>query len=187
VLEALGPHLLNFSLRIDDLPAQTSEALRARVGMPVFARLTLFALQRGHTAQDIVAELADWLDLLRDLVATLQGREDFRLWMRYIHRTADFSLQQLLELIRQVGSNAEEIAMTSAERLKAEGRAEGEAKGRAEGKLGGQAELLLKQLSFRFGELSNDVQARVAAASLEQLAVYAERVLSAPSLDDVLR
>ena len=77
--------------------------------------------------------------------------------------------------------------MTSAERLKAEGRAEGEAKGRAEGKLGGQAELLLKQLSFRFGELSNDVRAHVTAASLEQLAVYAERVLSAPSLDDVLR
>jgi hypothetical protein len=102
-----------------------------------------------------------------------------------------FPPQQLRQLVRQVGSSAEEIAMTSAERLKAEGRvegrAEGEAKGRAEGKLGGQAELLLKQLSFRFGELSHDVQARVAAASLEQLAVYAERVLSAPSLDDVLR
>ena len=132
-----------------------------------------------HQSSPDALKLADWLDLLRDLVATLQGREDFRLWMRYIHRTADFSLQQLLELIRQVGSNAEEIAMTSAERLKAEGR--------AEGKLGGQAELLLKQLSFRFGELSNDVQTRVATASLEQLAVYAERVLSAPSLDDVLR
>jgi hypothetical protein len=183
VLVALGPHLLDLSLCIDDLAAQSSVALRARAGMHVFARLTLFALQRGHTAQDIVAELADWLDPLRDLVATLQGREDFRLWMRYIHRTADFSLQQLLQLIRQVGSSAEEIAMTSAERLKAEGRAEGEAKG----KLNGQAELLLKQLSLRFGELSGDVQARVAAASLEQLAVYAERVLSAPSLDDVLR
>ena len=93
VLVALAPHLLDFSLRIDDLAAHTSEALRARAGMHVFARLTLFALQRGHTAQDIVAELADWLDPLRDLVATLQGREDCRLWMRYIHRTADFSLQ----------------------------------------------------------------------------------------------
>jgi predicted transposase YdaD len=77
--------------------------------------------------------------------------------------------------------------MTAAERLKAEGRAEGRAEGEAKGKLGGQTELLLKQLSLRFGELSNDVQARVAAASLEQLAVYAERVLSAASLGEVLR
>ena len=191
VLEGLGPHLLNFSLRIDDLAAEAGEALRARAGLPPFGRLTLFALKRGPWANDIVTELADWMDPLRDLMATLQGREDFRLWMRYIHRAADFSLQQLLELIRQLGSSAEEIAMTSAERLKAEGRAEGEAKGRAEGraegKLGGQAELLLKLLSLRFGELSSEVRARVAAASLEQLDVYAERVLSAPSLDDVLR
>ena len=195
VLVALGPHLLDLSLCIDDLAAQSSVALRARAGLPPLGGLSLFALQRARWANDIVAELADWMDPLRDLVATLQGREDFRLWMRYIHRTADFSLQQLLRLIRQVGSSAEEIAMTSAERLKAEGRAEGEARGRAEGraegeakgKVSGQAALLLKQLSLRFGELSNDVQARVAAASLEQLAVYAERVLSAPSLDDVLR
>jgi flagellar biosynthesis/type III secretory pathway protein FliH len=115
------------------------------------------------------------------------GREDFRLWIRYIHGTADFPPQKLLQLVRQLGSSAEKIAMTSAERLKAEGRVEGRAEGEAKGKLTGQAELLLRQLSLRFGELSNEVQARVAAASLEQLAVYAERVLSADSLDDVLR
>jgi hypothetical protein len=187
VLEALGPHLLNFSLRIDDLPAQTSEALRVRAGLPPFGRLTLFALKRGPWAQDIVAELADWLDPLSDLVATLQGLEDFRLLIRYIQWTADFPPQQLRRLVRQLGRIAEEIAMTAAERLKAEGRAEGEAKGRAEGRLSGQAELLLKQLSLRFGELSNEVRARVAAASLEQIDVYAERVLSAPTLEEVLR
>jgi predicted transposase YdaD len=195
VLVALGPHLLDFSLRIDDLAAESSVALRARAGLPPLGGLALFALQRARWAQDIVAELADWMDPMRDLIATPQGLEDFRLVIRYIHGTADFPLRQLLELVRQLGSRAEEIAMTAAERLKAEGRAEGEAKGRAEGKaegeargkVSGQAELLLKQLSLRFGELPNDARARVATASLEQLAVYAERVLSAPSLDDVLR
>jgi hypothetical protein len=51
----------------------------------------------------------------------------------------------------------------------------------------GQAELVLKQLSLRFGELPDEARARVATASLEQLATYAERVLSAGSLDEVLR
>lgn len=85
--------------------------------------------------------------------------------------------------------------MTAAERLKEEGRAEGEAKGRAEGKaegeaqgkIAGQAELLRKQLTLRFGELPAEARTRIADASLEQLEVYAERVLSAGSLDEVLR
>jgi predicted transposase YdaD len=73
--------------------------------------------------------------------------------------------------------------MTAAERLKAQGRAEGKAEGKAEG----QAQLLLRLLAVRFGTISPQVQQRVAQASLEQLALYGERVLSAASLDDVLK
>lgn len=73
--------------------------------------------------------------------------------------------------------------MTAAERLRAEGKAEG----RAEGKAEGQAQLLLRQLTLRFGALPPHVQRRVAEASFQQLALYAERVLSAASLDEVLK
>jgi hypothetical protein len=45
--------------------------------------------------------------------------------MRYIRRTADYPTKQLRHLVRQLGSKAEEIAMTAEERLKAEGRGEG--------------------------------------------------------------
>jgi predicted transposase YdaD len=179
VLAALGPHLLDFSLRIDDLPAQSSVALRARAGLHHFGRIVLFALQRSHTAPDFVAELASWMEVLRMLLATPQGLEDFGLLMRYIHRTADFPPTKLRELVRKLGPKAEEVAMTAAERLKAEGR--------VEGKVVGQAELLLKQLSLRFGELPDAARARVVGANLEQLSLYAERVLTATSLDDVLR
>ena len=150
-------------------------------------RIALFALQRAHTASDFVAELASWLDLLRELLTTPQGLEDFGLLMRYIHRTADFLPTQLHQLVRQLGSQAEEVVMTAAERLRAEGEARGRVEGEAQGKLEGQAALLLKLLALRFGELSDDVRERVARANLEQLGVYAERVLSAASLDDVLR
>jgi predicted transposase YdaD len=183
VLVALGPHLLDVSLHIDDLAAQSSLALRARASLHAFGRVALFALQSAHTASDFVSELASWLDLLREVLARPQGLDDFALLMRYIHRTADFAPTQLRQLARQLGSKAEEVAMTAAERLKAEGRAEGE----EHGKVAGQAELLLRLLSLRFGELSNEVRSQVAQASLQQLAVYAERVLSAGSLDEVLR
>jgi hypothetical protein len=104
------------------------------------------------------------------------------LLIRYIHHTADFVPGSLRQLVRGLGRRVEETAMTAAERLKAEGRAQG----RAEGKAEGQALLLLKLLTLRFGELPQSAQARVTAASLAQLALYGERVLSAASLEDVL-
>ena len=68
--------------------------------------------------------------------------------------------------------------MTGAEKLREEGRAEGEAKGRAE--------VVIKQLTLRFGPLSASTEARVRAASIAELDRIAERVLSARSLAEVL-
>jgi hypothetical protein len=182
VLLALGPHLLDVTLHIDDLPAQTSSALKARASLHEFGRLTLFALQRARTAEDFVSELASWLDLIGQLVRSAQGLEDFGLLIRYIHHTADFAPGSLRQLVRGLGREVEETAMTAAERLKAEGRAEGEAKGRVEG----EAMLLLKQLALRFGPLPAEVHTRVSSASVEELARFGERVLTAGSLDEVL-
>ena len=67
--------------------------------------------------------------------------------------------------------------MTGAEKLRAEGRAEGRAEK--------AAELVLKQLTLRFGPLAESTVARVRAASVEQLDGYAERVLTAQSLEQV--
>ena len=61
-------------------------------------------------------------------------------------------------------------------------KAEGEAKGEAKGK----TELLLKLLRLRFGRLPEVTRARLEAATPEQLDAWAERILTANSLDDVL-
>jgi Domain of unknown function (DUF4351) len=61
-------------------------------------------------------------------------------------------------------------------------RAEGEAKGRTEG----EPKVLLKLLGLRFGPVSEVAKAHVEAASLEQLDTWAERILTAATLDEVL-
>ena len=68
---------------------------------------------------------------------------------------------------------ADEIALD-----KIEAREEGEAKGRAE--------ILLKQLGLRFGRLSDATQARVEAGTVAELDLWAARVLTAASLEEVL-
>ncbi len=68
--------------------------------------------------------------------------------------------------------------MTTADVLRAEGRAQGQAEG--------QAGLLLRQLGVKFGPLTESVQARVHTGTAAEVEVWAERVLTAMTLDDVL-
>jgi predicted transposase YdaD len=61
-------------------------------------------------------------------------------------------------------------------------QAEGEARGRAEGK----ADTLRKQLTLKFGELTEATDVRIAAASEAELDRWALRVLTADTLVGVL-
>ena len=79
---------------------------------------------------------------------------------------------------------------TVAEAWIEQGRAEGIEKGLAEGiekgQAAGHAGLLLRQLELRFGAVSEAVRERVRGASASELEAWAEAVLSAASIDEVL-
>lgn len=70
-----------------------------------------------------------------------------------------------------------EVAMTIAEQLRAEGHAKGHAHG--------LADALAKQMTLKFGALSPDHAARIAAATELQLEVWIERILTASSPEAV--
>lgn len=57
---------------------------------------------------------------------------------------------------------------------------------KAEGKIDGKAELLLRLLGKRFGPLSDDLCAKVHAATHAHLDTWADRILTATSIDEVL-
>ena len=60
----------------------------------------------------------------------------------------------------------------------------GEAKGEARGEARGEAKLLLRQLRRRFGALPESTEARILAASADQLDAWGEAVLSARTLEE---
>lgn len=63
---------------------------------------------------------------------------------------------------------------------------EGLAKGRAQGRSEGQAATLLRQLERRFGSLSETVRQQVRSATPQELDGWADAILEAGSLDEVL-
>ncbi len=64
--------------------------------------------------------------------------------------------------------------------------AQGQAQGQAQGLVQGRAELVLRQLARRFGELPEALQTSLRHASIEELDRVGERLLTARSLEEAL-
>jgi hypothetical protein len=67
------------------------------------------------------------------------------------------------------------------------GKAEGVEHGKAEGKAEGRAETLIKLAALKFGTVTDEAQSRIRSATSAELDRMLERVLSAATLDEMLR
>ena len=183
--EEFRPLLREFAYVLYDLgeiePLRLSRAPEVRAG--------LLAL-RVERADHIPADL---LDLMTG--GTLAGSDFERHLLRYIAESMNLTPPMLEASLRRTKPDRWEALMgTVAEAWLEQGRAEGIEKGLAEGvEKGlaegiekGQAGLLLRQLELRFGELPEAVRDRVRGASVSELEAWAEAVLAAASLDEVL-
>ena len=179
--EELAPLLRDFAYLLHDLgeiePLRLSRMPEVRAG--------LLALRVVHF-DDIPSE---FLDLMTG--GTLAGSEFERHLMRYIVEWMNLTPPVLEASLRRTKPDRWEALMgTVAEAWIEQGRAEGIEKGladgRAEGRAEGQAGLLLRQLELRFGAVPEAARERIRGASVSELEVWAEAVLGAASLDEVL-
>ena len=175
--EELAPFLRDFAYLLYDLgeiePLRLSRTPEVRAG--------LLALRVVH-ADDIPADL---LDLMTG--GTVAGSEFERHLMRYIVERMDLTPPVLEASLRRTKPDRWEALMgTVAEAWLEQGRAEGIEKGLAQGIEKGQAGLLLRLMERRFGALPESVRQRVRDASASELEVWAEAVLDAASLEEVL-
>jgi len=114
----------------------------------------------------------------RDVIASV---------LRYILETTPAAPATVRELlVRQVGRNEAKKMLTAAEMLRREGRDQGRREGRQEGEVLGKRGTLLLQLRQRFGRLPVAAVTRIDKAGAAELDVWAGRVLTASSIDDVL-
>lgn len=96
--------------------------------------------------------------------------------------------QKILQrLLRAVGKDeTREEIMSAADDFIEAGRRKGHRQGRRQGIVEGQRQMLLRQLRARFGELTETIVARVEAAGTAELDLWAERVLSARTPEEVV-
>jgi predicted transposase YdaD len=126
--------------------------------------------------------LRRWLPLLRKVRHVPGGRRAFGGLLTYALEATESTKEQLVELAEMVGDRRDKDAiMSTAEKLRAEGHAEGLTKGR----ILGQAETLLRLMTRRFGAVPESVASRVRGASPAELANWTDRILIAATLEAV--
>ena len=123
-------------------------------------------------------------------------RRDMATWFRHklhLNHLLDAATDPQLTTLEEVQSMLEEkVAQWRRELVlqgKQEGKTEGKLEGRSEGTViglrQGQQALITKQLTHRFGLLPLTILDRLTEATLEELALYGERLLDVETLEEV--
>ena len=184
--EELAPLLRDFAYVLHDLGEIAPPLLSAEPGVRA-GLLALRAVQFDEVPGDL-------LDLI--VGGPVAGSAYERHIIRYVVEGMNLTPALLEASLRRTRPDRWETLMgTVAEAWIEQGRAEGIEKGLAEGIEKGLAEgiekgragLLLRLLERRFGALSGAARERVRGASAAELEGWAEAVLTAGSLDEVLR
>lgn len=167
------PHLRY--LLLDEGAVDESEALAMRN-----LAAALFRLEKSRAPQDLRA-------MVGALVAWLQAPEQvglrraFTVWIKRVLLPARLPGVELPEVVdlQEVETMLSERVLEWMEQWKQEGVEEGRQEG--------ERRVLQRQLARRFGPLPDGVASRLGQADLEQLEVWAERVLDAGTLEEVFQ
>ncbi|WP_405485248.1 Rpn family recombination-promoting nuclease/putative transposase [Nocardia sp. NBC_00511] len=170
--DALGEHLPRFRFLLDDLTADEVPAIHARDLTPA-ARVLLVLLKTAPGNKHLDTQLLPLLGDLQTLLTGPGGIDDLECVVTYILTVGETSCSDLGPVIDRLGPLAKEVIVTTAQRLRAEGRTEG------------RAETVLELLALKFGPLPTPITATVSAADTAQLRLWTARTLSANSLDEV--
>jgi len=135
-----------------------------------------------NAASQIPQALADWLTWFRhaneeNIMQQIQTPEVHKAHQR-LHTLSANTQAWTDAAQRESALSMEATLIAQAERDKAAAKIEGQ--------LEGQVKILRRQLQARFGKLPSSVEAQLHAAEPSQLEQWAERVLSAETLDHVL-
>lgn len=170
---------------LDDL-SQVSDELLSKRALKAFGNITLRALLRLPKSPDPIKELDLWILLMRAMLRAPNGLVQLQCTIEYLAAVADLEPEALQPIVRQLGSAAEETAMTLAERLRTQGREEGKKEGRIEGRTEGRSQLMLGILEGKFGVPAPQAfVAKVQSGTEADFARWTARLFDAKTIEDV--
>lgn len=159
---------------------------------------TLFRLENSRTPEDVQQVLQALIDWLQSSEQD-HLRRAFTIWLKKVFlpgrmpEVAFDEIQDLQEVhsmlaerVKEWTKNWEQQGIEKGWREgRQEGRQEGLQEGLQKGKLEGEMDLLLRLLEWRFGVVSETINARVKQADSPTLQLWSKRILTAQTIEEV--
>lgn len=185
----LSPFVPKFRFLLDDVSHATDADLRQRA-MTALGRVALWCLRDVRKPGVLLRNLWRWLDLLGEVRKAPNGLAAMRAILRYVVVTTKrVSEEEIKETLQRLAASEEDKMDTVADQLeemfREKGIAIGIERGVERGLKQGQRRVLLRLLGRRFGEVPASIVERVNGADEDTLDTWADRVLTAKTLDDV--
>ncbi len=153
---------------LDDLTIIDDATLTTRPLTPA-ARIAALLLSPASRDTDVIVRLRTSLDDWRTVAHDEPGL--LVVFFTYLLIVGDTPADRITDFAAQLGQDAKEAAMTTAQRLRDEA----------------QAQLLASMLEARFGELDNDTRGRIEHATTDQITDWSTRFArGANSISDVI-
>jgi len=166
-LAALVPR---FSMITLDLAHQSNADLAART-LPALQQLALWLLRDARNPSELLANFDAWCPALLEVERGQSGPEKLAVLIEYMFQVVDrVTWDAIHAKLHVLGARTEELAMTAAEYVHAQGR----------------LDALRRLLVLKFQTLDAAAEARLQAASAEAIDRYLDRLLTADSLTAVL-
>ncbi|MFC4375611.1 Rpn family recombination-promoting nuclease/putative transposase [Nocardia halotolerans] len=169
VRASLGDLVPRMRYLLDDMADTDLAELRKRELTPAVL-VMLYVLKVAPGRRDAGTRL---LPLVEDVAAMFDGpngRGDLQAMVEYIITVSDTDPTGFDSLFDRLGPQAQEVVMTTAEKLEARG----------------MADALLRQLNRKFGEVPESVVARVRSAQNVDLERWIDQILTASTMDETL-
>lgn len=146
----------------------------------------LFRLENSRTPEDVQQVLQALIDWLQSSEQDHLQRA-FTIWLKKVFlpgRMPEVAFDEIQDL-QEVHSMLAERVKEWSKNWKQEGIEEGIEEGLQKGEIKGEMNLLLRQLEWRFGAVSETITARVKQADSPTLQLWSKRILTAQTIEEV--
>jgi len=171
-------HVPRFGFVLDDL-SRVDDAELSRRAITSLGRIVLSLFRHARSREELFAGLGRLAQAFADVANAPDGGAAIAAVMEYLRSVSKRDEREVVMAVREaVGESVYDRIFHAGERL--------EQRALQRGAHAGRRTLLARQLKLRFGDLPASAEQALDAASIEDLDAMAERILTAPTLAEVI-
>ena len=137
--EQLAKYLPKFEYLLADLSDYSDEDI-SKLFDQVSVQIGLRVMKNIFNKRQIMAKLFEIFQPITFLLKSDEGKEFLETTLFYLYGTTDIDKDELIKILKNISEEGGKIAMTTATKLRREGRMEGRMEGKVEGKREGRHE-----------------------------------------------